>query len=278
MNKTSQPTVTVAIPTYRGAAYLSEAIGSVLRQSFTDFELVVIDDNSPDNTQEIVAAFKDPRLIYLRNPANLGPQGNWNRCLEVARGKYFKLLPHDDLLQTDCLKRQVQVLEADDKQHIALVFSARDVVGPQGNVLMQRGYPGAKEGPVASQDVLRTCVRRGTNVIGEPGAVLFRKALADRVGAFDGSNPYVIDLDYWFRLLAHGEAWYSTESLATFRVSPQQWSVVIGDAQSKDFLSFLRRIKPRLDFKLGLVDVTSARVMSTMNNVMRIFFYKIFLK
>ena len=218
---TGSPMVTVAIPTYRGAKYICAAIESVLRQSFADFELVVIDDNSPDDTRTVVEGFSDPRLTYLRNTDNLGPQGNWNRCLEVARGKYFKLLPHDDLLQPHCLERQVGVLEADHEHHIALAFSARDVVGPRGNVLMRRGYPGAKDGPIASQDVFRACVRRGTNLIGEPGAVLFRKALADKVGVFDGTNPYVIDLDYWFRLLAHGQAWYSTDRLAAFHFSPQ---------------------------------------------------------
>jgi len=97
------PIVSVCIPTYKGAATIGAAIESVLGQSFASFELIVIDDGSPDATRLIVESFADPRITYLRNDHNLGPEDNWNRCLEVARGKYFKLLPHDDLLHPQCL-------------------------------------------------------------------------------------------------------------------------------------------------------------------------------
>lgn len=230
----STPRVSVCIPTYKGAQTIGPAIASVLAQTLDDFELLVIDDGSPDGTAEVVAGFPDPRLRYLRNASNLGPEGNWNRCLAEARGRYFKLLPHDDLLAPRCLERQAAVLDADADERVALVFAAREVIGPDDRVLTRRGYPGAREGRIAASQVLRQSVRRGTNLLGEPGAVLFRRALAQRVGAFDARQPYVIDLDYWFRLLAHGDAYYCDEALASFRVSASQWSVALGRQQSQD--------------------------------------------
>ena len=173
LNQATTPKVSVCIPTYRGGGTIGAAIESVLAQSLADFELIVIDDGSPDDTGAIVERFADPRLVYRRNERNLGPQGNWNRCLEVAKGEYFKLLPHDDLLHPRCLERQVAVLEDDRDERIALVFSARDVLGPDGTVLTRRGYPGGHEGKIAGSLVMRSCVRRGTNLIGEPGAVFF---------------------------------------------------------------------------------------------------------
>src|SRR5512134_2699028 len=125
MSTNPTPTVSVCIPTYRGAAHVAAAIESVLRQSFTDFELIISDDNSPDATVEIAAGYKDARIRLLRNPRNLGAEGNWNRCLAAARGRYFKLLPQDDVLVADCLERQVAVLEQDDERRLALVFCAR---------------------------------------------------------------------------------------------------------------------------------------------------------
>lgn len=88
------PCVSICVPTYRGAAYLANTIESVLAQTFTDFELVIIGDNSPDETRSVVARYSDPRIRYLKNQHNLGPEGNWNRCLQEARGRYFKLIPH----------------------------------------------------------------------------------------------------------------------------------------------------------------------------------------
>lgn len=272
------PKVSVCIPTYRGAATIGAAIESVLSQSLADFELIVIDDGSSDDTQAIVKRFTDPRLRYLQNDRNLGPEGNWNRCLELAQGKYFKLLPHDDLLHPLCLEKQVAVLEADTSQRIALVFSARDVLAPDGRVLTQRGYPGAHEGVIAGNVVIRTCVRRGTNLLGEPGAVLFRKSLADRIGFFDATNPYVIDLDYWFRLLAHGDAYFCAARLASFRVSRQSWSVAIGGAQDRDFIDFVERASVWMQPPISAVDLLSTQISARLNKWLRLLFYTIYLR
>lgn len=274
----SSPLVSICIPTFRGAETIGATIKSVLEQTFSDFELIVIDDVSTDNTQAVVAQFSDARLRYLRNERNLGPEGNWNRCLSEARGKYFKLLPHDDLLYPECLARQVAALDSDLDEQIALTFSARDVIGPSGKVLTRRGYPGALDGRIASHDILRACVRRGTNLIGEPGAVLMRKSLADRVGKFDGTNPYVIDLDFWFRMLAHGDAWYNPAPLAAFRVSRQQWSVVIGSGQSNDFRNFLIRTEAKCPLPLNAFDRFVGHFTPTLNNFARLLFYRFYLR
>ncbi len=272
------PLLTIAIPTYRGAQVIGETIRSVLSQTLSDFELIIVDDNSPDATEAVVRAFDDPRIRYLKNPANLGPEGNWNRCMAEARGQYFKLLPHDDLLMPDCLARQVDVLATDVNQQLALVFSAREVLGPTGTVLTRRGYPGAREGVLTAVDLLRACVRRGTNLIGEPGAVLLRRELAAKVGGFDGSNPYVIDLDYWFRLLAHGNAWYCAEPLAAFRVSAQQWSVAIGADQGRDFRQFIARVQAQGQLPTRLWDRLLGSFTPGLNNLARLIFYRLYLR
>ncbi len=276
--KLPTPKVSVCIPTYRGGATIGAAIESVLAQSFGDFELIVIDDGSPDDTPAVVKRYDDPRLIYLRNENNMGPQGNWNRCLDVAKGEYFKLLPHDDLLYPRCLERQVAVLDADRDQRLALVFSARNVIGPDGRLLTRRGYPGADAGSIASDDVIRACVRRGTNLLGEPGALMFRKSLAEKIGTFDATNPYVIDLDYWFRLLAHGDAYFCPEPLAGFRVSRSSWSVAIGSGQSSDFRKFVARFAARGAFPATAFDYFCGRITPTLNNLARLLFYRLYLR
>jgi len=273
----SQPLVTVAIPTFRGARFIRAAIDSVLNQSFSDFELIVVDDNSPDETQEILAEYTDPRVFYVRNNVNLGPQGNWNKCLELGRGVYFKLLPHDDVLQPNCLKDQVAVLQADSAENIAIVFSARTVVGPDGKRVMVRGFLNAKTGVLPSNYIMRACMRRGTNLLGEPGAILFRKSLSEKIGQFDAKNPYVIDLDYWFRLLGHGAGWYSSEPLASFRVSSQQWSVVIGASQGADFRNLIDEMIERRHLMPTMFDRILGRITPTLNTVARLIFYKIYL-
>lgn len=272
----TSPLVSVCIPTYRGAEFLRDAIQSVLNQKFSNFELIIIDDNSPDNTAEIVSQFQDARIKYIKNPVNLGPEGNWNRCLTEATGKYFKLLPHDDLLAENCLQNQVYILENDVEQHLALVFCSRNIIDHQQHILMQRSYQ-SQTGLVNGQQLLKKSIRKGTNLLGEPGAVLFRKSLADRIGLFDGSIAYIIDLDYWSRLLLHGDAYYFEQPLASFRVAHGSWSIDIGANQSKDFINFIKRCAVQPEYNLSVDDILLGKIMAKINNLLRLFFYKFYL-
>ena len=268
------PAVSVCIPAYRGARHIGEAIESVLAQTFTDFELLVLDDASPDNTAEVVLRYRDPRIRFLRNERNAGVQANWNRCLELARGRYFKLLPQDDLLAADCLARQVEVLEADRDQRIALVACARRIIDGSSRELMTRRYRGGR-GVIAARTVLRNCIQRGTNLVGEPGAVLLRTELGRSVGGFDASIGNVTDLDCWFRLLLHGDAFYLPERLASFRVAHGSWSLVIGAGQAAHFRAFIARVGANPAFGLSALDRLRGRLMSQANTLARLVFYRL---
>jgi glycosyltransferase involved in cell wall biosynthesis len=270
----SNPLVSVCIPTYRGAAFLGAAINSVLRQSYPHFEIWVLDDNSPDDTAALVSRYADPRLHYLRNAHNLGPEGNWNRCLELAKGKYFKLLPHDDVLAADCLAAQVAVLEADAQGEIVLVFGAREIIDPAGRVLMRRGLPRTQAGRMAGLGLIKRCIRAGTNLIGEPGNALFRRALVTRVGAYDASHPYLVDLDYWFRILLHGDAHYTATQTSSFRVCPGSWSVALGGKQYRDFKGFVDKFQADARFRLSRTDRAIGLARARLNTVGRALVYR----
>ena len=274
MSNESIPAVSVCIPCYRGAAHLAAAIESVLAQTWSDFELIVVDDNSPDNTVELMQQFTDPRIRFLVNPANLGPDGNWNRCLELARGRYFKLLPQDDLLAPTCLAEQVEVLERDSSEKIALVFCARTILDARDRSIMTRGYPQRQSGAVKATDLIRQCVRRGTNVIGEPGGVMFRRKLATAAGKFDASIGYVLDLDYWVRLLLHGDGYYLAKPLASFRVSGGSWSVRIGARQSEEYQRFIQKLMADPRYSASKTDVFSGKVMAKINAMLRAVLYR----
>ncbi|PIY28481.1 MAG: glycosyl hydrolase [Comamonadaceae bacterium CG_4_10_14_3_um_filter_60_42] len=268
-----KPLVSVCIPTYRGAAFLAATIDSVLKQTYPDFELWILDDNSPDTTQALVAGYADPRIMYVRNAKNLGPQGNWNRCQELAQGKYYKLLPHDDLLAADCLEKQVAVLEADPAGAIALVFGMRQIIDPAGRVLMTRGLPGAKAGRVKALDLIRRNVRAGANPIGEPGNGLIRRELIKKVGPYDASHPFLVDIDYWFRILMHGDAWYTATPASSFRLCPGSWSVAIGGKQYHDFKGFVDKFHADARYQITRTDRAIGLVKARLNTVARAVFY-----
>lgn len=103
--------VTIAIPAYK-AEFLKEAISSALNQTYSNIELVIIDDNSPENIDSIIKEFNDSRIHYYKNAINLGkedPSKNWNKCLEYANGEYFALLCDDDTYEPNFVKEMLEL-------------------------------------------------------------------------------------------------------------------------------------------------------------------------
>ena len=111
----------------------------------------------------------------------------------------------------------------------------------RGRVLMQRGFGRRVRGVVPGREAARFVIRSGSNEIGEPSAVLFRRADADVVGLFDEAAEYVIDLDLWLRLLTLGALYVIDEPLAAFRISTASWSAALADRQVRQYCDCARR-------------------------------------
>lgn len=105
------PQITVLMPTYKGAKYLRETIDSVLDQTFKDFEFLIINDCSPDDSEDIIKSYKDSRIRYIKNPHNLGISGSSNYGISIAQGSYIARQDHDDISHPDRLEKQFNYLE-----------------------------------------------------------------------------------------------------------------------------------------------------------------------
>lgn len=112
-NDSDAPTVSIGLPVYNGARFLREALDSLLGQTYRDFELIVSDNASTDETAAICAEYValDPRVRYIRQPVNIGAPRNWSFVVTVARGRYFKWASCNDRCAQDMLERCVTVLE-----------------------------------------------------------------------------------------------------------------------------------------------------------------------
>jgi glycosyltransferase involved in cell wall biosynthesis len=129
------PLLSVGIPVYNGEKFIQAAIDSILAQTFTDFELIICDNRSTDQTGAICQKYAaaDPRVRYFLNEKNLGAAGNFDRVFTYATGKYFKWQAHDDLIQATYLERCIDVLESDPT--IALCHSQTQLIDDPGQPL-----------------------------------------------------------------------------------------------------------------------------------------------
>lgn len=233
------PLVTVAIPLYNSARYIDETIRSVLAQTHPHLELLIYDDASTDGSLETARRHegRDPRVHVIPSRVNLGPEANWNRCLTGVRGKYFKLLCGDDVLAPDCLEKQVAVMESSSNQDVALVSCGRFIVDPSGRQLMRRRYAAAAR-KLSGKAAIGEIARFGTNPVGEPGCGLIRAEFIAAAGSYSARYPYVIDLDYWVKVLRHGAWFVQPECLFSFRISRQSWSARLHRVRVRQYLTF----------------------------------------
>jgi glycosyltransferase involved in cell wall biosynthesis len=146
-----KPRVSIGLPVYNGEDYLSEAIDSILSQTYEDFELLISDNASTDNTQEICEKYaaQDKRVFYTRSPENLGAAKNYNILLEYASGEYFKWAAHDDFLDPGFLERCVEALDQDDS--VVLAYPRSKLCDPDGKPFGKYGDGLNLESPIPHQ-------------------------------------------------------------------------------------------------------------------------------
>ena len=188
MNKIGRkPQVSVIIPTYNRGWILKEAIDSVLTQDYNNFELIVVDDGSTDNTSEILASYgNDIKVLFQENK---GVSAARNRGIAEASGQFIAFLDSDDLWLPQKLSTQVEFF---DKTPDALICQTEEVwirKGKRVNPKMRHKKPSG----MIFEPSLELCLV-------SPSAVMIRRVLFDRVGEFDVTLPACEDYDLWLRI------------------------------------------------------------------------------
>lgn len=207
----SYPLVSVIIPTYNRPDYLKLSIESVLRQTFKDFEIIVIDDGTPSIENEILCN-KFGGIKYLKITNSGGPAKPRNEGIRLAKGKYIAFLDDDDLWHPDKLKIQIDVIE--NNMDYGLVHSCCEVIDEKGikkkQVIGRPGHPGVKHG-----DVKLRMMGNWTLMTPTP---LLRTSLIEQVGYFNENMPAAgEDREYWTRCSFYTKLYYVDTPLAYYR-------------------------------------------------------------
>ena len=191
----TSPAFTVGIPTYNRSRLLVDAVESALGQDFCDFEVLIVDDASTDDTVQVAEALcrRDPRVRFERNPVNLGQAGNWRRICELASGRWVKFLMDDDLLVQGCLRAMADA---------ARRFPACSLITCLSVDFRDEAFPAAWSGRryaperLVAPEVLGKATVRWGNLIGCPTNVAIRAdALAACAEVWDATVRIVWGLD-----------------------------------------------------------------------------------
>ena len=187
----SNPRVTVLMAIYNGERYLHQAIGSILHQSFTNFEFLIIDDGSTDCSAEIIRSYKDSRIRLFHNINNLGLVPSLNRGLDLARGEFIARMDADDISHPERLSEQLAFL--DNHPHIGLVGTNFILINSEGITTSGPILPGFLSDIEIQWKLL------WENPIAHP-SVMFRSSIAQLCGGYPSDYAYAEDYALWLQM------------------------------------------------------------------------------
>lgn len=207
-----RPRVSVIVPTYNSGAFVGQAVASVCHQTYSDFELIVIDDGSTDDTQRALEPYRD-RVRYFYQP-NMGESSARNRGIQEACGDYIAFLDADDLWLPGKLAQQVVLM--DQNPEAVLIYSPCFWINAAGERIFHHGSNIVGEGIPGLADVFPQLALG--DLMASPSCVMVRRAYLAQGRGFDPTIRHGEDWDLWLRLSLQGPVLFVSEPLVCYRI------------------------------------------------------------
>lgn len=219
------PLVSICIPTYNRPEFLRRAVESCLAQTYSNFEIVITDNSTNDDTANAAKNWTDPRVRYYKNEGNIGTEGSCNRGISLSRGEYIKFLMDDDLLKPRCLELMVKGLE--ENPSVGTAMAPMDLIDENDRRFFPRFYGfrimryrfryQVGDGLIARSRILKDFMTRDYPCT-VPTGVMFRKAMLPGVPFRPrGELQFAGDLDLCMRMAVQADYFYVDEVLSSFR-------------------------------------------------------------
>ena len=207
-NDKSTPQISVILAVYNGEDLLREAIDSILNQTFTNFELIIVNDGSTDRTPEIISSYEDERIVALNNEPNLGLPKSLNKAIRFSQGDFIAINDHDDISDQKRLERQLECILKNPE--LSLVATSAMIIDEAGRKIGFKAMP-------STESQTRLEFLFNNPVI--HSSVLMNKEVALKLGCYDESLIPGCDYELWSRMIRSGyKITFLKEPLIYFRV------------------------------------------------------------
>lgn len=213
------PKVTVLMAVYNGECYIQEAIGSILSQTFDDFEFLIINDGSTDSTRKIICSYNDPRIRLVDNDQNFGLTRSLNNGLKLAEGEFIARIDADDVSDSERLAKQVAFLET--HPDVALVGTWYKEIDAQGKPISDGNLP-------CDYTQIRWHLLFYCPFV--HSAVMLRKSpVLEKIGFYNEALSYSMDYELWLRIARELPVANLDEYLVRLRVNPHSMTETYGE-------------------------------------------------
>lgn len=242
------PLISVILPIYNAGLFVNESIQSILNQTFIDFELILINDGSTDNSEEIILAFQDERIRYYKNATNLKLIDTLNLGLELAQGKYVARIDADDIANPERFQIQVDFLEANPTYGIVGSFARK--FGDSNDLLSY----------VEEDENIRYAFLTHNPFI--HSTVMLRSSILKKYNLyFQNNRMHVEDYDLWMRLLQFSKGKILSQELIRYRLHAGQISTIYAKLQNEN----TRKLQEAYCFSLGFSELESELIIKLLS-------------
>lgn len=244
--------LSVLMPVYNAEDYLNQSIESILNQTFRDFEFLIINDGSTDQSEKVIRDYaqKDPRIRLVNNPENLGLVRTLNKGLQLAQGKYIARQDGDDISSVDRFEKQIQCL--DSFPDVVLVASEFEMINSQGEVIGKTNR--------FTQPELVPWFLLFYNHVGGHSQVMYRKDIVLSINGYSDEYLHCEDYELWLRLAQKDKIVILPDILMKYRVHQESVSSHNSVIQKNTSLEVsMRAIKNLIDKDVTLAEMTDLR-------------------
>ncbi|AZB31071.1 glycosyltransferase family 2 protein [Chryseobacterium balustinum] len=214
------PKISVIMPVYNGEKYLKEAIDSILKQTFANFELLLINDGSTDLTEAIIGSYDDERIVYIKNEKNLGLIKTLNKGLDLAKGEFIARMDQDDISHSERFEKQL------------IIFEKNTEIGVCGTLFTPFNNSNNKEYNTIEHPELHKSIKiqlLALCIVGHPTIMMRKNAVGNF--RYDESFQAAEDYELWTRLVTSTQFYNIQESLLQYRIHDTNMSVLENSTQ-----------------------------------------------
>ena len=221
--------LSVILPVYNGALYLHDAIQSVLNQTFDQFELIILNDGSSDNSADIIKQFSDNRIVFV-DQSNLGLAKTLNKGISISKGQYIARMDADDICYKERFEKQIKFLESNQK--VKLLGTAVENIDEYGNFV-------SYDIPYIGSNFLKSYLKNFGNPFKHPSIIMEKEAALKAGGYNELIGKYFEDYFLWSEIAKFGEIEILPNVLLKYRITPGS---IMGSIKDKEFSDFMLKI------------------------------------
>jgi len=200
-----QVEISVITTVYNCENFIEESIKSILSQTYSEFEFIIVNDGSTDKTADIIRSFEDSRIIFIDNAKNVGVPVRSNSAIDIARGEYISIQDADDISLPFRLEKEIEILKSD--KNLFCVNGYAIIIDERGKVISQWDHPSH------DNNSMKVMIAEGKNPVINPSA-MFKKYDFNKIGKYttDKSIQLVHDLEFWGRCLFSGYKFFTLDT------------------------------------------------------------------